>query len=90
MSDASDFAETPLGRTMGDNADEELYTLLLHTADETPLHVLSNCMVIMATVMRYRLNGKHDAEKESVADYVLKLMTELNLQLVGEAVAERP
>ena len=58
MSDASDFTETPLGRTMGDNADEELYTLLLHTANETPLHVVANCIEIMATVLNRRLHDE--------------------------------
>lgn len=50
----------PTARMMSANPHEELYKLLLDTAEESPLEVLANCVEIMATVMNRRLHDYTD------------------------------
>lgn len=51
-------ADSPLGRMMSTDAEEELYKLLLETAHESPLEVVANCVEVLATVLNKRM---HDA-----------------------------
>lgn len=43
-------------RAMSTDAHEELYKLLLDTANECPIEVLANCVEVMVTVMNRRLH----------------------------------
>jgi hypothetical protein len=54
--------EGPIANMMGTDAHEELYRILLMTADECPLEVIANCMEILAVVMNRRL---HDMAEQA-------------------------
>ena len=46
----------PTTRLMSTDAAEELYKLLLDTADDCPLEVVANCAEILCTVLNRRLH----------------------------------
>ena len=46
------------GTPMAVDANEELYRLLLETANEAPLEVIANCVEVMATVLNRRLQDQ--------------------------------
>lgn len=54
------MGDEPLARMMSADAHEELYKLLLDTANETPLEVVANCIEVMATVLNRRLHDEAD------------------------------
>jgi hypothetical protein len=50
--------DAQMGRAMSSNSDEELYSMLLATAHESPLAVVANCVEILATVLNVRLHDE--------------------------------
>lgn len=60
------MTDNPVTNLMSTNAEEELYRVLLETANEAPLEVVANCLEVMSTVLNKRLHDLVPEEDDPV------------------------
>ena len=68
------------GAPMSSDGNEELYQLLLDTAEDSPTGVLANCIEVMTTVFHRRL--AQDPVLGTLVDVLNWSITEINRRLV--------